>query len=122
MVASCPLQQFSLSFGHDNSPRVAALFFTQFLREEGKSGGLAVSKRAFLAGLTVLCLAFFAAARNEGTGGDVADSGSLDDATTEQVQSRPMASSPYADRRFPTRPFFGDTHAHSGSPMDADRF
>ena len=27
--------------------------------------------------------------------------------------------SPYADRKFPTRPFFGDTHLHTGMSMDA---
>lgn len=30
--------------------------------------------------------------------------------------------SPYADRNFPTRPFFGDTHLHTGFSMDAGAF
>ena len=30
--------------------------------------------------------------------------------------------SPYADRKFPTRPFFGDTHLHTGSSFDAGAF
>ena len=30
--------------------------------------------------------------------------------------------SPYADRKFPTRPFFGDTHLHTGFSMDAGAF
>lgn len=30
--------------------------------------------------------------------------------------------SPYAGRNFPTRPFFGDTHVHTGASMDAGAF
>ena len=30
--------------------------------------------------------------------------------------------SPYADRNFPTRPYFGDTHLHTGFSMDAGAF
>jgi len=30
--------------------------------------------------------------------------------------------SPYAGRNFPTRPFFGDTHLHTGASMDAGAF
>lgn len=29
---------------------------------------------------------------------------------------------PYAKRKFPTRPFFGDTHLHTGFSMDAGAF
>ncbi len=32
------------------------------------------------------------------------------------------AYSPYADRNFPTRPFFGDTHLHTSFSMDAGAF
>jgi hypothetical protein len=46
------------------------------------------------------------------------DAGSLskDDADAA-FKKRPY--SPYADRRFPTRPFFGDTHLHTSFSMDA---
>ena len=30
--------------------------------------------------------------------------------------------SPYADRKFPTRPLFGDTHLHTGLSLDAGIF
>jgi len=30
--------------------------------------------------------------------------------------------SPYADRKFPTRPFFGDTHLHTAFSLDAGAF
>ena len=30
--------------------------------------------------------------------------------------------SPHAGRNFPTRPFFGDTHVHTGASMDAGAF
>jgi hypothetical protein len=49
------------------------------------------------------------------------DSGTLDkDKAGEAFKKRPY--SPYADRKFPTRPFFGDTHLHTGFSMDAGAF
>ena len=39
----------------------------------------------------------------------------------EQALPKP-AYSPYADRDFPTRPFFGDTHLHTSFSMDAGAF
>ena len=44
--------------------------------------------------------------------------------TKEQLQQAlPKPSySPYADRDFPTRPFFGDTHLHTSFSMDAGAF
>ena len=49
------------------------------------------------------------------------DAGTLDkDKATAGQKARPY--SPYADRRFPTRPFFGDTHLHTGFSMDAGAF
>ena len=35
---------------------------------------------------------------------------------------REAAYSPYAGRNFPTRPFFGDTHLHTGFSLDAGAF
>ena len=50
-----------------------------------------------------------------------ADSGTLDKSKAEANQKeRPY--SPYADRNFPSRPFFGDTHLHTGFSMDAGAF
>jgi len=49
------------------------------------------------------------------------DAGTLDkDKAGEAFKKRPY--SPYADRKFPTRPFFGDTHLHTGFSMDAGAF
>jgi hypothetical protein len=49
------------------------------------------------------------------------DLGTLDqEKAGEAFKKRPY--SPYADRKFPTRPFFGDTHLHTGFSMDAGAF
>lgn len=40
----------------------------------------------------------------------------------EKAHSGRPPYSPYADRNFPTRPFFGDTHLHTGFSMDAGAF
>jgi hypothetical protein len=53
---------------------------------------------------------------------DMADSGSADKATLEKVHPTKPPYSPYAGRNFPTRPFFGDTHLHTGFSMDAGAF
>ena len=72
-----------------------------------------VSSVASLLALT--CAAF---AADEAVNTDV---GTLDKAKAgEAFKKRPY--SPYADRKFPTRPFFGDTHLHTGFSMDAGAF
>src|SRR6186713_2897250 len=49
------------------------------------------------------------------------DLGTLDkDKVGEAFRKRPY--SPYADRKFPMRPYFGDTHLHTGFSMDAGAF
>ncbi len=49
------------------------------------------------------------------------DAGTLSkEAADAAHRKRPY--SPYADRKFPTRPFFGDTHLHTGSSFDAGAF
>lgn len=49
------------------------------------------------------------------------DTGTLNKEAADRAhQKRPY--SPYADRKFPTRPFFGDTHLHTGFSMDAGAF
>ncbi len=51
-----------------------------------------------------------------------ADAGTIDQATAERVHTKTPAYSPYANRNYPTRPFFGDTHLHTGFSMDAGAF
>lgn len=49
------------------------------------------------------------------------DAGSLSQEAADAAhKKRPY--SPYADRKFPSRPFFGDTHLHTGFSMDAGAF
>ncbi len=49
------------------------------------------------------------------------DAGTLDKSKADAAfKKRPY--SPYADRKFPTRPFFGDTHLHTAFSMDAGAF
>jgi hypothetical protein len=49
------------------------------------------------------------------------DTGTLDKDDAERVHARKIYS-PYAERKFPTRPFFGDTHLHTSFSMDAGAF
>ena len=49
------------------------------------------------------------------------DAGHADKAALEKAHPKPPYS-PYAGRNFPTRPFFGDTHLHTGFSMDAGAF
>jgi hypothetical protein len=49
------------------------------------------------------------------------DTGTIDAETTERLHKK-RGYSPYADRNFPTRPFFGDTHLHTAFSMDAGAF
>src|SRR4051812_43265529 len=49
------------------------------------------------------------------------DAGSLSkDAADAAFKKRPY--SPYADRKFPMKPLFGDTHLHTGFSLDAGAF
>ena len=52
----------------------------------------------------------------------VGDAGTMDRASAERVHPSKPVYSPYANRNFPTRPFFGDTHLHTGFSMDAGAF
>ncbi|GMG83613.1 DUF3604 domain-containing protein [Paralimibaculum aggregatum] len=71
--------------------------------------------RRALAGSAILALAaaFPAAAQQDG-----GDAGSLTSGKLAPLYGKPVYS-PYADRQFPTRPFFGDTHLHTAYSMDA---
>jgi hypothetical protein len=75
------------------------------------------NKPFFTTVATVLAISFTAFAAEE----QVTDIGTLDaDKAGEAFKKRPY--SPYADRKFPTRPFFGDTHLHTGFSLDAGAF
>jgi hypothetical protein len=50
------------------------------------------------------------------------DTGTLNKEKAEAAHKRAPAYSPYVDRDFPTRPFFGDTHLHTSFSMDAGAF
>ena len=55
-------------------------------------------------------------------GGTTTDVGTLDTERAGKLFSKKPPYSPYAGRNFPTRPFFGDTHLHTGASMDAGAF
>jgi hypothetical protein len=75
------------------------------------------TKTLVLAVATLLAISFTAFAAEE----QVTDIGTLDaDKAGAAFKQRPY--SPYADRKFPTRPFFGDTHLHTGFSLDAGAF
>lgn len=50
------------------------------------------------------------------------DMGTLDKEKAEEAFKQPPAYSPYVNRDFPTRPFFGDTHLHTSFSFDAGAF
>lgn len=50
------------------------------------------------------------------------DAGTWDKARAQKVFSSRPAYSPYADRNFPSRPLFGDTHLHTATSFDAGVF
>src|SRR5688500_6294460 len=50
------------------------------------------------------------------------DAGALSQEKAAQGHKRAPPYSPYADRDFPTRPYFGDTHLHTSFSMDAGAF
>ena len=53
---------------------------------------------------------------------EISDIGSADKSDLEKVHPTKPPYSPYADRNFPTRPYFGDTHLHTAYSMDAGAF
>ena len=69
-----------------------------------------------IAALFALSLPAFAADESVNT-----DLGTLDkEKAGEAFKKRPY--SPYAERNFPMKPLFGDTHLHTGFSMDAGAF
>ncbi|MDF2233815.1 DUF3604 domain-containing protein [Albimonas sp. CAU 1670] len=75
------------------------------------------AKGAASAALVMLAAAPAAAQDNRHVG----ITGAASEANTAGGLDR-RAYSPYADRSFPTRPFFGDTHLHTSFSMDAGAF
>jgi hypothetical protein len=70
--------------------------------------------------MMISCPALTAYAADEAVSeGDV---GTASKADLEKVHPTKPNYSPYAGRNFPTRPFFGDTHLHTGFSMDAGAF
>jgi hypothetical protein len=53
---------------------------------------------------------------------NVGVAGTADKAALERSHPSKPVYSPYAGRSFPTRPFFGETHLHTGFSMDAGAF
>jgi len=64
----------------------------------------------------VLAAAFFAPVAF------ASDAGQLTKDKADKVHASKPMYSPYAGRNYPTRPFFGDTHLHTGFSMDAGAF
>lgn len=50
------------------------------------------------------------------------DAGELSKDKAEKGHATKQSYSPYAGRKYPTRPFFGDTHMHTAVSMDAGAF
>ena len=76
-------------------------------------------RRMILVSLLVVGPALTAFAAEEATTTDI---GTLDKKSAERVHPAKRPYSPYAGRNFPTRPFFGDTHLHTGFSFDAGAF
>jgi len=81
-----------------------------------------LKKTKFVASL--LCLVLSAVVTLPALAADevISDIGELDKATAERIFASSPPYSPYANRDFPTRPFFGDTHTHTAFSMDAGAF
>jgi hypothetical protein len=79
---------------------------------------MCIHPRASSLVLALLGLSFLPLAAQEPAHTDI---GTLDKETAERAQGK-RPYSPYADRNFPTRPFFGDTHLHTSFSMDAGAF
>ena len=75
--------------------------------------------RGLLAGLVVVALAPPALAAEPAVG---TDAGALDQESAAKAFPTKPPYSPYAGRKFPTRPLFGDTHLHTSFSMDAGAF
>jgi hypothetical protein len=78
-----------------------------------------ITSKLLLAGVIVACLVAPALADSDAVPSDV---GTLEKSKIEKLYPVKRPYSPYADRNFPTRPFFGDTHLHTAVSFDAGAF
>ncbi|MFZ7126649.1 MAG: DUF3604 domain-containing protein [Desulfobacterales bacterium] len=77
------------------------------------------SLRRIAIGLSLVIMAALAASAAEQR---VGVSNTLTRETAAKAFPQKPSYSPYAGRQFPTRPYFGDTHLHTGFSMDAGAF
>ncbi len=85
--------------------------------------GLAlVNSRKVLAVFLGVLIAAAASVYAEDPQPTTSDSGTVEKDTVEKLFPNRAPYSPYADLHYPTRPFFGDTHLHTGYSMDAGAF
>jgi hypothetical protein len=80
-----------------------------------------VFRGLFLVIVMIGCLTLTAFADKEMVSHE-GDAGSVSKADLEKVHPTKPPYSPYAGRNFPTQPFFGDTHLHTGWSFDAGTF
>src|SRR4051812_26076340 len=73
---------------------------------------------ALLAGVASVTINVPAMAQEQAS----SDVGTLDQRAAEKLFPTKRAYSPYAERNFPSRPFFGDTHLHTSFSFDAGAF
>ena len=76
-------------------------------------------RKTALAGLLIVSVALPASAADQVSTPGL---GAPEKETAEKVFPSKPPYSPYVGRNFPTRPFFGDTHLHTGFSMDAGAF
>ena len=78
--------------------------------------------KSLAAGVIAAGLSLPAAAQNPSNDGNAADTGVLNSEKAARGHQQSAVYSPYANRNFPTRAFFGDTHLHTAFSMDAGAF
>lgn len=72
--------------------------------------------------MAILAASLAASAVSQQAPAEDGDAGTLDKSRVEKVFPSKSAYSPYADRNFPARPLFGDTHLHTAVSFDAGVF
>jgi hypothetical protein len=82
--------------------------------------GTGLLRTALLASFSACALTSAAPAQDQSAA--TTDIGTLDRSGVEKLYPTRRPYSPYADRNFPSRPFFGDTHLHTSFSFDAGAF